>query len=248
MDLITHVPGVTNSGSFTPGGTTPAPFNIAHTGLVNGSGPASASKNVAEIYNRLLLDRAALINMLGATLDNTNWAQASAVLKAYLDTMSSNTAGLNTNLNTLSSGLTAEIAARQAGEVKRCGLRRNSSQTVANNTEGVIGWDVPMGQAWNSGSTIVIPAGTANGTWFRAYGSGLITRNVGSTSAVAFTIKKGAAGVGLSNKSVDPVGDALVFDCVFQANAGDAISLSLFNFTGGSIEVADGTCFVVERF
>lgn len=75
LDLITHIPGITNSGSFTPGANTPAPWNAAATGAVDGTGPASATKNMAEIYNRFLLERAALIQRSGLTVDNTNWAQ-----------------------------------------------------------------------------------------------------------------------------------------------------------------------------
>lgn len=76
MDLLTHVPGVNITGSFTPGASTPSPYNVAHIGGVDGTGPQNATKNMAEIYNRLLLDRAALIQMAGLSVDNNNWVQA----------------------------------------------------------------------------------------------------------------------------------------------------------------------------
>lgn len=76
MDLLSHIPGVNVTGSFTPGAATPSPFNVAHVGGIDGTGPNNATKNMAEIYNRLLLDRAALIQMAGLSIDNTNWVQA----------------------------------------------------------------------------------------------------------------------------------------------------------------------------
>lgn len=247
MDLITHIAGHTNSGSFSPGAGTPPPFNIAHTGAVDGSGPASATRNMSEITNRLLLDRAALINMLGATLDNTNWAQAAAVLKAYLDTMSANTAALNTNLNTLSSALSAEVTSRQSGELKRCGLRRAAAQAVGNGGGQDIGMTDAMGQAWNVGSTIVIPAGTPAGTWFSVHGGAALIRQAGSTTGIQLSIMKNGVGVENSSKVEDSVGGWSIFDFVVQAGAGDVFKLHMLNFSGGTVEVGSAS-LVVERF
>ena len=82
MDLLSHVPGVNITGSFTPGANTASPYNVAHNGGVDGTGPQNATKNMAEIYNRLLLDRAALIQKAGLSIDNANWIQmAEAIFK-----------------------------------------------------------------------------------------------------------------------------------------------------------------------
>lgn len=84
MDLITHVPGVTNSALFTPGPNTTAPWNVAHTGLTDGTSPNNASKNMAEIYNRLFLDRAAVIQKAGLTIDNNNWVQMAEAIEILI--------------------------------------------------------------------------------------------------------------------------------------------------------------------
>ena len=81
MDLVNHIPGIANSASFTPGGNTPAPYNVAHTGLTDGTSPATASKNMAEIYNRWLLAQAAIIKEAGLTIDNANWTQMATAIK-----------------------------------------------------------------------------------------------------------------------------------------------------------------------
>ncbi|MDP3228529.1 MAG: hypothetical protein Q8N13_11210 [Acidovorax sp.] len=75
MNLISHIPGVGPTALFNPGVATPAPWNVAHTGATDGSGPATATKNMAEIYNRLLLQVAATIQKSGLAIDNTNWTQ-----------------------------------------------------------------------------------------------------------------------------------------------------------------------------
>ena len=248
MDLITHVTGITNSGSVSPGANTPAPFNVPHTGAVDGSGPSTATKNMAEIYNRLLLERAAIINMLGSTIDNANWVQASAVLKAYLDAMNANIAGLNTNINTVSAGLAAEQITRAANDVKRCGFRKNATQAIANNVDGLITFDLVAGLAWNSGATIVIPAGTANNTWFRASGQINFLRQVGSSGATLCQVMKNAAVIGNTSKSGDAVGAGLPFEVLFQANALDAVSVRMLNLTGGTVDIVEHSCFAVERF
>jgi len=80
MDLVTHIPGIVNSASFTPGAGTPAPYNVAHTGLTDGTSPGTASKNQAEIYNRWLLTQAAVIKEAGLTIDNTNWTQMATAI------------------------------------------------------------------------------------------------------------------------------------------------------------------------
>lgn len=81
MNLVSHIIGVGPTVTFTPGPTTPSPFNIPHTGLTDGVGPATASANMAEIYNRILLQIAATISVSGLTVDNNNWTQmATAVV------------------------------------------------------------------------------------------------------------------------------------------------------------------------
>jgi len=75
MDLITHIPGIANSGQFTPGPNTPSPWNVPIVGAVDGNGPANATRNMAEIYNRLLFANAALVEASGLPIDNADWAQ-----------------------------------------------------------------------------------------------------------------------------------------------------------------------------
>jgi hypothetical protein len=81
MDLITHVPGITNSAAFTPGANTPSPWNTSHTGLTDGTSPNNATKNMAEIYNRLLLERAAIIQDAGLVIDYNNWTQMTTAIR-----------------------------------------------------------------------------------------------------------------------------------------------------------------------
>jgi hypothetical protein len=81
MDLITHIPGVAFSAPVTPGLNTPAPWNVSHTGLTDGTSPNNATKNMAEIYNRLLLANAAIIQDSGLTLDYTNWTQITSAIR-----------------------------------------------------------------------------------------------------------------------------------------------------------------------
>lgn len=84
MDLITHIPGITNSAPFTPGVNTPPPWHVSHTGLTDGTSPNNATKNMAQIYNRLLLERAAIIQAGGLTIDNNNWAQTVAAIRLMI--------------------------------------------------------------------------------------------------------------------------------------------------------------------
>lgn len=84
-DIITHIEGYTNAGDFATGANTPAPYNGTHTGLVDGTSPATSTKNMAEIYNRLLLEKTAMIELLGEAVDNENWAQLAFLLKNKFD-------------------------------------------------------------------------------------------------------------------------------------------------------------------
>jgi len=75
VDLIDFIPGINTSAPFSPGPTTPAPFNVNHIGGTDGANPNNATFNVSEIYNRLLLQVASTIAYSGLTIDNDNWAQ-----------------------------------------------------------------------------------------------------------------------------------------------------------------------------
>ena len=93
MDLVSFIPGVGPTASFTPGSTPPPPFNVAHTGLTDGTSPATASSNMAEIYNRLLLNVAATITAAGLTIDNNNWAQLPQAVSALVNQALTNFTG-----------------------------------------------------------------------------------------------------------------------------------------------------------
>lgn len=84
MNVVSGFSGIGPVGSFTPGSSTPAPFNVPHTGLTDGAGPSSASINVAELYNRILLQIDAAIAGAGLTVDHTNWAQLGQAMAAYV--------------------------------------------------------------------------------------------------------------------------------------------------------------------
>lgn len=86
MDLVSFVPSVGATASFTPGSSTPAPYNVSHIGLTDGVSPATASLNQAEIYNRILLQIASAIAGSGLTVDNNNWAQLGQAMAAYAAT------------------------------------------------------------------------------------------------------------------------------------------------------------------
>lgn len=85
MNLVSHITGVGPTATFTPGPTTPSPFNVSHTGLTDGTGPTTASANMAEIYNRILLQIAATITASGLTVDNNNWAQMATAVVAIAE-------------------------------------------------------------------------------------------------------------------------------------------------------------------
>jgi hypothetical protein len=96
MDLVSYVPGVLNTKNFTPGNGTPAPFNVTHQGLTDGTGPLDASKLMAEFINRLNLQVASAIIAAGQTYDPTNWAQLGGVigsLESSITLISSQLAG-----------------------------------------------------------------------------------------------------------------------------------------------------------
>lgn len=85
MDLASFIPGIGPTTSFTPGSNTPPPFNVPHTGLTDGTGPATASKNMAEVYNRILLELKATVVYSGLAIDNTNWTQLYPAIKRIAD-------------------------------------------------------------------------------------------------------------------------------------------------------------------
>lgn len=90
MDLASFIPGITNTAPFNPGSTTPPPFNVSHVGLTDGTGPSTSSKNMAEMYNRLLLNIAATVSKAGLPIDNNDWAQLpTAIAKLISDSFNS---------------------------------------------------------------------------------------------------------------------------------------------------------------
>jgi hypothetical protein len=85
MNLVSHIPGVGPTATFTPGPTTASPFNVSHEGMTDGTGPSSASRNMAEVYNRVLLQIAATVSASGLTVDNNNWAQLATAVVAIAE-------------------------------------------------------------------------------------------------------------------------------------------------------------------
>jgi hypothetical protein len=248
MDLITHIPGITNSGSFTPGANTPAPFNASHTGAVNGAGPSTATKNMAEIFNRMALSDAALITMLGGSIDNANWVQGPELLLAALNAINTNAGALNTNINTVSTGLAAELVARAAGDVKqRCSLRRTNAQNISAGVTQFVGWTDVAGQAWNSGANIVIPAGVPAATPFEVRGMLSVTR--ANTSPVVVLIKiNGVALAGVPLPTVPTIGFSVSWDFVVGLTTGDTVAVEVTNSTGAVMTIDSPSTLIVEKF
>jgi len=75
FDLVSFIPGIGNTKTFSPGVNTPAAYAGPHTGMTDGTSVATASSNMAEVYNRILLDLTATVASSGLTPDPTNWAQ-----------------------------------------------------------------------------------------------------------------------------------------------------------------------------
>lgn len=84
LDVASFIGGITNTASFTPGANTPSPYNTSHTGVTDGTDPTSASVNVAEMYNRILLAMAALIDTAGVVVDHANWTQLTTGVQALI--------------------------------------------------------------------------------------------------------------------------------------------------------------------
>ena len=84
MDIISFIPGIGPTGAFTPGANTPAPFNVSHTGAVDGSNPSTSTNNMAEIYNRILLQLQAVIVTAGLTVDHANWTQLGTAIQTMI--------------------------------------------------------------------------------------------------------------------------------------------------------------------
>lgn len=93
MDLASFIPGVGPTAAFTPGASTPPPYNVSHTGFTDGAGPTTASNNMAEVYNRLYLQIASAIHASGLTIDNNNWAQLPQAVQKMIDTALDNFSG-----------------------------------------------------------------------------------------------------------------------------------------------------------
>lgn len=82
MDIASHIPGIARTANFETGPNTPAPFKGTHTGLTDGTSPIDSSRNMAEIYNRLLFAHDAAILQAGLAVDHDNWAQLGQAMQA----------------------------------------------------------------------------------------------------------------------------------------------------------------------
>jgi hypothetical protein len=117
INLIGFIPGVGPTAAFTPGPSTPAPWNVNHTGATDGTGPSTATRNMAEIYNRFFLQQAAVIQQSGLAIDNDNWAQLAAAIQKIANDAASAVAvpqatvvGLFRNLKSSATGLSANVS------------------------------------------------------------------------------------------------------------------------------------------
>jgi len=81
-DLISFIPGIGATAAFTPGPSTPSPFNVPFIGGTDGTGPSTATNNMAEIYNRLLLAHYSVIATAGLTYNKDNWTQLAQAVQA----------------------------------------------------------------------------------------------------------------------------------------------------------------------
>jgi hypothetical protein len=125
MDLVSFIPGVGPTSAFSPGATTPPPFNVSHTGLTDGSSPSTASNNMAEIYNRILLNLASVIVKAGLTPDHNNWAQLAT--------------GVETIANNVLSGFTSTIVTPPQFDDSTKIATTQFVHRALGNTAGVIG-------------------------------------------------------------------------------------------------------------
>ncbi len=82
MDLVSFISGIGPTQSFSPGISTDPALAGPHTGLTDGTSPTTASSNMAEIYNRLLLQIASVIVKSGRPIDNSNWSQLADAVAA----------------------------------------------------------------------------------------------------------------------------------------------------------------------
>ena len=138
MDLASFISGIGPTTMFTPGSNTPPPFNVQHTGLTDGTGPATASKNMAEIYNRVLLEIRAVTVAAGMTPDNTNWTQLQAAIKKIASEAVSGSVGQVTTRPKYDSSTavaTTEFVANAIGNVVGISEILNS-MTIQGNSGG----------------------------------------------------------------------------------------------------------------
>jgi hypothetical protein len=104
-DLINHISGVSNSGSFTAGSNTPPTYGLVHTGAVDGTNSQNATKNMAEIYNRMFFVFYYLVKQAGLTEDFSNWAQPAQAVKKLVDDSNLN---INNQISSINSQLSTQ--------------------------------------------------------------------------------------------------------------------------------------------
>lgn len=149
LDLVSFVAGVGPTASFTPGGSTPAPLNVTHTGLTDGTGPTTASNNMAEIYNRLMLQVASVIVKSGLSIDNNNWTQLGDAVQAIANA-SAGAGGYETSAHAASTYATqATVTANKVITDALIALNASNTfvgQIVSGGTPGSL--SLPAGGMW----------------------------------------------------------------------------------------------------
>lgn len=89
MDLLSQTPlGKVPIGSNiteVPPANTPAPYNAAFLGAADGTGPANASKNMAWLYNMVVVELVNVIKRAGLVPDVNNWAQIGQAVQKMIN-------------------------------------------------------------------------------------------------------------------------------------------------------------------
>jgi Chaperone of endosialidase len=186
--LINFITGHANSTGVTVGANTPAPYAGATVnGAKDGSGPADATKNMAEIYNRLFFDYLYTLEQAGLPFDPANWAQGTQAIKALA------AAGFNA-LYAPAAGGTDNRGVAFAFDKTKAAMQVGGSDTASTNDERNYWRGLSAGQATNAwGSPVDIGLystawnrnGASKGTYSNTFGHDCVTYGTASIAGGA---------------------------------------------------------------